>query len=130
MVWVLERRSSSSMLKRVARFFYSAVVLLVVLVGVAPRGFAADESLPPKASDTFFAGTVTEATAEKVTVGRTVRGKAESRTFRMTPETKVEGQMAAQVRVTVRYVTDDDGDTAILIVVRPAVAARPGKQKN
>jgi hypothetical protein len=117
------------MLKRVLRLFTSAVVLLV-LAGAAVRSAADDETAPAKATDTFFAGTVTESTAEKVTVGRTVRGRAESRTFRMTPETKVEGQLATQVRVTVRYVTDDDGDTATLIVVRPPVAPRPAKQNK
>jgi hypothetical protein len=118
------------MLKRVPRFFTSAVVLLLVLAGAAVRPLAADETAPAKAADTFFAGTVTESTAEKITVGRTVRGRAESRTFRMTPDTKVEGQLAEQMRVTVRYVTDDDGDTATLIVVRAAVAPRTEKQKK
>jgi hypothetical protein len=71
-----------------------------------------------KKQDTFFAGTVTEWNAEKISVSRTVSGKAESRTFRITSDTKVEGKQKVKVRVTVRYVSDDDGERATLIVVR------------
>jgi hypothetical protein len=47
-----------------------------------------------------------------------VLGKPENRSFVVTAETKVEGRLRARVRVTVRYISDDDGDTATLIVVR------------
>jgi hypothetical protein len=70
--------------------------------------------------ETFFAGTVMESTAEKITVSRVVLGKTEKRTFRVTPDTKFEGKVKSKVRVTVRYVTGDDGDTAELVVVRTA----------
>jgi hypothetical protein len=106
---------------------FLAATFLSALVWFAGGLFAADDSSTAKA-ETFFAGTVTEWTAEKMTVGRTVRGKAESRTFSLTPETKVEGALAVKERVTVRYFTDDDGDTAILIVVR-AVNVRGSKKK-
>jgi hypothetical protein len=89
----------------------------------------ADETGSSKAADAFFAGRVSQSNAETIIVGRTVRGKAESRTFRFTPHTKVEGKLALGVRVTVRYITDDDGDTATLIVVRGA-APKPPKQKK
>ena len=49
---------------------------------------------------------MTEWTAEKISVSRIVSGKTESRTFRVTPETKVEGKQRLKVRVTVRYVAD------------------------
>ena len=81
-------------------------------------------------ADTFFAGTVKESTPEKIVVGRTVRGKAESREFRLRPDTRIEGNLAASARVTVRYISDDDGDIAILIVVRPPLPARGGKKKK
>jgi hypothetical protein len=90
----------------------------------------ADEVAAQKAPDTFFAGTVSEFTAEKITVGRTVRGHAESRTFALTPDTKVEGRLVMKARVTVRYVTDDDGDTAILIVVRSPGLLAPKSKKQ
>jgi hypothetical protein len=47
-----------------------------------------------------------------------VSGRTENRTFRITPDTKVEGKLKVKVRVTVRYVGDDAGETAMLIVVR------------
>jgi hypothetical protein len=68
--------------------------------------------------ETFFAGTVIEFTAEKITVSRVVLGKTEKRVFRVTPDTKCEGKLKAKVRVTVRYVATDDGETAELIIVR------------
>jgi hypothetical protein len=68
--------------------------------------------------DTFFAGTVLEFTPEKITVSRVVLGKTEKRVFRITPDTKCEGKLKAKVRVTVRYISGDDGETAELIIVR------------
>lgn len=96
------------------------ILSLLVLCSFA---LAAQEP-PQKKEDTFFAGIVASWDAQKIVVSRTVAAKTEQRTFRMTPETKVEGKLRAKVRVTVRYVTDDDGDTATLIVVRV-----PAKQK-
>jgi hypothetical protein len=79
------------------------------------------DSAPPKKPDAFFAGSVAESTNEKIVVSRVVSGKTEKRTFRITPETKVEGKLRSEVRVTVRYTSDeDDNDVATLIVVRPA----------
>jgi len=116
------------MLKTVHRFFASSVLFLILNCTALIPLSAEDASA--QAADTFFAGTVTESTADKIVVGRTVRGKAESREFRLRPDTKVEGVLAANVRVTVRYVSDDDGDTAILIVVRPPLPAPAGKRKK
>ena len=82
------------------------------------------------ATDAFFAGNVMETTAEKITVGRTVRGQAESRSFKVTAKTKVDGKLGSNVRVTVRYATTDDGDVAIMIVVRPPVPAPPPQSKQ
>jgi hypothetical protein len=108
--------------------FATTFFVLGLLASTAAAPLWADETAATKAADTFFAGTVSELTSETITVGRTVRGKAESRTFQMTPQTKTEGKLAAKVRVTVRYITDDDGDTATLIVVRGA--AKQTKQKK
>jgi ribosomal protein S1 len=68
--------------------------------------------------DTFFAGTVVEFSAEKIAVSRVNLGKMEKRVFRVTPDTKCEGKLAKKARVTVQYVTTDDGETAELIIVR------------
>jgi len=103
-----------------------------LLAAVPAMPLVADETGTSKAADTFFAGTVSQFTSETIIVGRTVRGKAESRTFILTSQTKIEGKLAVKVRVTVRYFTDDDGDTATLIVVRGSAppAPKPAKQKK
>jgi hypothetical protein len=89
------------------------------MAGLVLRPLSADEhTAAAKKADAFFAGTVVESTAEKITVTRTVLGKLENRSFVVTTETKVEGRLRARVRVTVRYISDDDGDTATMIVVR------------
>ena len=122
------RSITSSILKLVTALSTTAFVIgLRACTAAAP--LVADETNAAKAPDTFFAGTVTEFTAEAITVGRTVRGKAESRTFGLTPQTKIEGKLAAKVRVTVRYVSEDDGYTATLIVVR-GFAPKAAKQKK
>jgi hypothetical protein len=107
----------------------TTALFIGLVAGTAAKPLQADETATAKTADTFFAGTVSQSSPETVVVGRTVRGKAESRTFRLTPQTKIEGKLAVKVRVTVRYITDDDGDTATLIVVRGS-APRPPKQKK
>ena len=81
----------------------------------------AQQDTPQKKEDAFFAGTVASWDAQKIVVSRSVAAKTEERSFRMTPETKVEGKLRAKVRVTVRYTTDEDGEVATLIVVRAPV---------
>lgn len=109
--------------------FRTTIFVIALLAWIAAAPLRADETTTSKASDAFFAGAVTELTGETIVVGRTVRGKAESRTFQLTPQTKTEGKLAVKVRVTVRYVTDDEGDTATLIVVRGAVKQPKPKKK-
>lgn len=111
--------------------FLTTALFIGLLAGAPATPLVADETGTSKAADTFFAGTVSQFSAETIVVGRTVRGKAESRTFILTSQTKIEGKLAVKVRVTVRYITDDDGDTATLIVVRgSAPAPKPPKQKK
>ena len=112
--------------------FLTTALLIGLLAGAPATPLLADETGSSKAADTFFAGTVSQFTSETIIVGRTVRGKAESRTFSLTRQTKIEGKLAVKVRVTVRYITDDDGDTATLIVVRGSAPAapKPAKQKK
>jgi hypothetical protein len=123
------RSRSSSILKLMTGRLTAAFVIGLLAGSGGALPLVADETNTAKAPDTFFAGTVTELTSESVTVGRTVRGKAESRTFALTSQTKTEGKLVAKVRVTVRYVADDDGYTATLIVVRGS-AAKAAKQKK
>ena len=108
--------------------FPTTAFVIGLLAGTALPQLAADEVATGKTTDAFFAGTVAQSTSETIIVARTVRGKAESRTFNLTPQTKIEGKLAPRVRVTVRYIVEDDGDTATLIVVRGF--PRPAKQKK
>ena len=67
----------------------------------------------------FFSGVVTAFSGDQITVLRAVpRKSSETRTFAITKETRVEGKLRLKVRVTVRYVRDDDSDRALHIIVR------------
>lgn len=100
-----------------------SVVKLLLCLGLCliSGGFAlgAQQSVPEqKKPDAFFSGSVTEASADKISVARRISGKQQKRTFRVTPQTKVEGKLQPRVRVTVQYSTDDQGvNTATRIVV-------------
>jgi len=67
----------------------------------------------------FFSGVVTALTADQITVFKTVLGKnSETRTFLITPETRIEGKLRLKSRVTVRYTRAEEGDRAVHIIVR------------
>jgi hypothetical protein len=90
---------------------------------VGPLSIAHPQDPPEKKQEetkpeTFFAGTVVETTSGSITVSRVVLGKTEKRVFRVTPDTKCEGKLKPKVRVTIRYVVTEEGETAELIVVR------------
>lgn len=74
------------------------------------------------AKDQFFTGLVTAIDDESLTVVRTAAGKTSStKTFDITAETRFEGgKPQVRARVTVRYVTTDDGDRAVHVIVRPS----------
>ena len=83
----------------------------------------------PKYTDTF-SGPIVELSTAKITVSRSILGKpAEKRTFWIKEDTRIEGKLRMKVRVTVGFVTTDDGDVARLIVVR-AVASKPPQEKK
>lgn len=101
---------------------------LVLLAGgltVSPAIAAQETS--PKAQENpsepqyeAFSGLILETSAEKITVSRSILGKpAEKRTFLIKPDTKIEGKLRVKAKVTVGYVSSDEGDIARLIVVRP-----------
>jgi hypothetical protein len=100
----------------VPRFLGFAV--LPLWLAVAPLAVLVRAQDPQEKKDTFFTGTVIESTQEKITVSRKNLGKSEKRTFRVTPDTKCQGDLKVKVQVTVRYVVTDDGETAELIIVR------------
>jgi hypothetical protein len=74
---------------------------------------------PTQPEDQFFSGDVTELAASKITVKRTILGKrSDLKTFVITPETRIEGKPKVKSRVTVKWVSSEQGDTAVHIVVR------------
>jgi hypothetical protein len=88
---------------------------------LASFAFAQDQQLPAavKTADQYFSGAVVSCAAEKLTVARTVLGtNASSRTFTITADTQIEGKLKVNARVTVQYITKDDVDQAVHILVR------------
>jgi hypothetical protein len=78
-----------------------------------------DQKTEPQYEDTF-SGPIVDLSSEKITVSRSILGKpAEKRTFWIKADTKVEGgKLRVKSKVTVGFVTSDEGDIARLIVVR------------
>jgi len=101
-------------------FLVRVLVALLATIAVVYAGkpLHSQEVESKPAAENFFAGTVTVCTAGKITVSRIVLGKTEKRDFKLTADTKVEGKLKTNVRVTVRYESGDDADIATLIVIR------------
>ena len=111
---------------------FRIAVLSVLLTVLHPTPARAQEDLTQgKAhTDAFFSGNVIEVSAGQVTVARTVLGKPpETRIFKITVATKIEGKMKQKSRVTVRYATGDEGDVAISIIVRAEKTDNNNKKK-
>lgn len=94
--------------------FWSVLTVAAIFAVLAIRAQEKPPAQTPQRKPDNYAGTVVEFTLEKVVVAKT----KETRTFRITPDTKIEGKLKAKVRVTVRYTTDDGGYTATRIIVR------------
>jgi hypothetical protein len=73
----------------------------------------------PEYEDTF-SGSIVQLSAVAVTASRSILGKpAEKRTFFIKSETRIEGgKLRMNAKVTIGFVTTDDGEVARLIVVR------------
>jgi hypothetical protein len=103
---------------------------LLIIAGVQMIGWAQEDASLEKPShvdsaksepkyDQTFSGSIVELTSTQITVSRSILGKpAEKRSFLIKPDTRVEGKLRVHVKVTVGYVTTDDGDVARLVVVR------------
>jgi hypothetical protein len=100
-------------------------LLFIVLVSAfSARCVAAQED-----QDNYFTGTLVENASDHMKVSRVLQGKSEDRVFKVNAQTKIEGgRLRLRERITVRYVSGDDSDTAILVIVRPATT-QPKKQK-
>jgi hypothetical protein len=96
-------------------------VVLGVLLVCAPF-LRAQEEPPGKTQPAYedtFAGPIVELSATKVTVSRNVLGKTEKRTFLIKTDTRIEGKLKVKEKVTVGFLTTDEGDIARLIVAHP-----------
>jgi hypothetical protein len=89
-----------------------------------------DASNSEPSYDDTFSGPVVELSATKITVSRSILGKpAEKHTFLIKSDTRVEGRLRVHTKVTVGFVSNDDGDIARLIVVRAAAPKTPQDKK-
>jgi hypothetical protein len=80
--------------------------------------------------DQTFSGPIIEITETKITVSRSILGKpAEKRSFAIKSDTRIEGKLKVRVKVTVGYVTTDDGDVARLVVVRASASQKQPDKK-
>jgi len=107
----------------VRRTFVEILALLVCL-SATPGSSQTQPANPGPGSQTqvdqYFSGVITELEQNSITVKRTVMGtESTTKTFSVTPETRIEGKPKVRSRVTVRFVTaDDGGERAVQILVR------------
>jgi hypothetical protein len=66
--------------------------------------------------DQMFSGNVTAIGDSSLTATRT--GSKDSKTFAITPETRFEGKPRVNSRVTIRYIATEEGDRAVVVIVR------------
>ena len=92
------------------------LIIVILSVALLATAVAAQED-----QDNYFTGTLVENAPDHLKVSRVLQGKAEDRDFKVNAQTKVEGgRLRLRERVTVRFIAGDEGDTAILVIVRPA----------
>ncbi len=114
-------------LKNVQGLRVSFILLGLALFWLLPVLSQEGERAEP-AAEQFFSGIVTDNAPDSLTVTRSVLGKSPvTRTFQITPETKIEGRLRVKARVTVQYAPGDDGDRAVHIIVR---STQPKKEKG
>lgn len=100
-------------------------IRLVTLLGFLQTAMALGQEspvVPPEEQaqhSLYFSGTITTVEVDKLTVVRNLIGKEPTtRVFLLTNETRMEGKLRPKARVTVRFITGDDGDRALYILVR------------
>lgn len=98
------------------RTLFLVVCLLASLNATFATQSGADPAESPRSD--FFSGVVADLPEGRITVSRTALGKSENRSFIIAPETKIEGKLKQNARVTVRFRTSGEGDVAVHIIVR------------
>jgi len=95
-----------------------------VLLALAGSNPLRSQDPPPSAQqpDQYFAGVVTALTDDSITLTRTVLGKSTVRAFAITPETVVQGgKPKLKSKVTVKWVSGENGDRAVKVILRGSV---------
>ena len=96
---------------------FGSLLLMVLSFAFIARCVAAQDDQ----DNNSFTGTLIESTPDHLKVTRVVQGKTEARVFKVTTQTKIEGgRLRLKQRIYVRYVSSDDSDTAILVIIRPS----------
>ena len=101
------------------RFAISLALAVIPVFGLPAQDPAPTAPKTAVVNDKF-SGTVTELTADAVTVVRTAPAKmAVTRKFNLDVQTKVEGKLKLKSRVTVQYESGEEGQyRAVHIIVR------------
>ena len=99
------------------------LICVGLLALIVPGAQIAAQSTPRAdsmaAQNGFFSGFVSELTPNSLTVSRKGPNRENvQRVFLMNAQTKVEGRLRVNARVTVRFEPSPDGDRAIRIIVR------------
>ncbi len=101
--------------------FAPILILSVALACAVVREplVAQDQGQTSSPRDRMFSGTVTSISDASLTVAST--GSKESKTFIITAQTRFEGpKPQVKSRVDIRYVTTDEGERAVRVIVRGA----------
>jgi hypothetical protein len=99
----------------------------ILLFALALTGYCQDpEPTPPDTPLEFVSGTVSDLPSGRIVVNRAVLGKPpEDRTFLVTNETKIEGSLRVNARVTVGFKPTEGGEpVAVRIIVRQPPKAK------
>ncbi len=98
------------------RFIWLLILGAALLCGTAPGPAVAQQEKAP-ARGGMFSGSITAMTETTLTVTSTA--SKTSRSFAITPETRFEGpKPQVNSRVDIRFVTTDEGDRAVRVIVR------------
>jgi hypothetical protein len=104
------------------RFILSGLLIALLSSSATRPSYPQDrvQTRNTQAKDQFFTGTVMAIDEQSLTVNRMVLGKNSStKTFAVTSETRFEGGMpGVRSQVTVRYVTTEEGDRAVNVILR------------
>jgi hypothetical protein len=104
------------------RFLLSGIVLVFLASSATVPSFPQNpvQTAPAKAKDRYFTGTVMAIDDATLTVNRRVLGRNSStKTFVITADTRFEGgRPAVGAQITVRYVTTDEGERAVHVILR------------